>query len=311
MMEKHPKMEWKRTKPLALLVLGLAAIFELGRVAAVHSLWIGAGGAVLCALVIAWFFRRCFGLQKCKETEAQHRPMVSDETDESRMINLKQQAEYIVLQSQINPHFLYNTLDSIRGQVMAEGLHETANMLEALSNLFRYSISKKNVIITLEEELENVDDYMRIINYRFANRFRLIKKIDTQDNSLMSFILPKLTFQPLVENAIQHGMEKKKGTGTIIIRASRSDRYAYFSVEDDGLGMDMETLDGINTRLRDTTAVENRTTSSQHSGIALTNVASRLKILYGEEASVSVSSTPGHGTEISMSVPMQKVMDSE
>jgi len=231
--------------------------------------------------------------------------------DDTQMHMLRRQAEYIALQSQINPHFLYNTLDSIRGQVLTEGLNETANMLEALSNLFRYSISKKNIIITLEEELENVDDYMRIINYRFSNRFFLEKVIENSDNRLMSFLLPKLTLQPLVENAIQHGLEKKKGIGRIALRAFRSDEFVYFSVRDDGIGMDLACMDRLNAKLSSGAASSLASDSGHHGGIALPNVASRLEILYGKTSSVSVSSVINCGTEVNICVPIKKVQGYE
>ncbi|NLF27636.1 MAG: sensor histidine kinase [Clostridiales bacterium] len=277
------------------------------------ALAVSAIAAALLALFwLTGFDRRRSGVAQASpevlDEDAQTGPEVLDE--DAQMHILKRQAEVIALQSQINPHFLYNTLDSIRGQVLTEGLYETANMLEALSNLFRYSISKKNIIITLEEELENVDDYMRIINYRFPNRFLLEKDIDACDNRLMSFLLPKLTLQPLVENAIQHGLEKKKGVGRIMLRAFRTDEFVYFSVRDDGIGIDLACLDRLNAKLsRRGTDLTND--SGHHSGIALPNVASRLELLYGETSNVSVSSVINNGTEVNICVPFKKVQGYE
>ena len=119
------------------------------------------------------------------------------------------QTELTALQSQINPHFLYNTLDTIRGQAMCDDNIEVANMIETLASFFRYSISRKGNLVTLRDELNNINNYMRIQQYRFNNRFSLEIVVDEEDMQAYDFYVPRLILQPIVENAIVHGLEEK------------------------------------------------------------------------------------------------------
>ncbi len=213
---------------------------------------------------------------------------------------LKKQAELDALQSQINPHFLYNTLDSIRGQALAEGVEDIADMTEALSTFFRYSISNRSHVVTLEEELENVRNYFMIQQFRFNNRFHL----QTQPFSrelLESCRLPKLTLQPILENAILHGMEGKMGAGTISIRAEAAKSRTVLVISDDGAGMSEGTLLRLQSRLRGEEPVELR--RAKGSGIALPNVSRRIKLLFGEAYGLRVMSTLGLGTDVEISLP--------
>lgn len=212
---------------------------------------------------------------------------------------LKKQAELNALQSQINPHFLYNTLDSIRGQLMAEDLIDAADIIESLSKLFRYSINPKAIYNTLEQELDNVENYMRIIRYRFGDRFILKKVIDPQNDSIFNCEIPKLTLQPLVENAIQHGLEPKANNGIIIIRAFLSDAALHISVEDNGVGVKDSILDELNDKFSRGAVVQEK----QSSGIALVNVNERIRLLYGAKYGLHVNSAEGMGTEIHILLP--------
>ena len=118
------------------------------------------------------------------------------------------------LQSQINPHFLYNTLESIRGQAIVQGVSGIEKMVKAMADIFRYSITNKNAMVTLEEEIKNIDNYLNIQQFRFNNKFIVIKELE---EDTLSCLIPKLTLQPLVENTIIHGLETKPGKGTIKI----------------------------------------------------------------------------------------------
>ncbi|MEG0693558.1 MAG: histidine kinase, partial [Oscillospiraceae bacterium] len=163
---------------------------------------------------------------------------------------LVKQAELHALQTQINPHFLYNTLDSIRGAALNEGQQTIAKMTKALSGLFRYSISKKEELSTLREELKNVDNYMTIQQLRFSNKFMYVVDIDTYDEKeIIDCKIPKLTIQPIVENAIFHGLETKLGKGMIIISVYITQKRLIISIEDDGIGMSEELMERLNNRL--------------------------------------------------------------
>lgn len=209
------------------------------------------------------------------------------------------QAELDALQSQINPHFLYNTLDSIRGQALYEGAADIAEMTEALSTFFRYSISNRNSVVTLEEELENVRNYFHIQQFRFNNRFRL-SILPAPRADLEQCLLPKLTLQPIVENAIQHGMEGKLGGGSIIIRIEGTEHLIQVTVSDDGMGMNDETLTRMQARLSGDTVTD---TPSSRGGLALPNVARRIRLLFGKNYTVQMMSTQGIGTDVVLTLP--------
>lgn len=212
---------------------------------------------------------------------------------------LKKQAELNALQSQINPHFLYNTLDSIRGQLLMEEQPEVANIIESISNLFRYSINPKTIFNTLEQEFDNIEDYMRIIRYRFGDRYILKKVIDPQNDFILNCEIPKLTLQPIIENSIKHGLEQKMGNGIITIRAFLSDEGLHLSVEDNGVGIQAEALDEMNRKFRDGAPVE----VTQGIGIALVNISERIHMLFGQKYGLYVNSVEGIGTEVHILLP--------
>ena len=214
---------------------------------------------------------------------------------------LNREAKLNVLQSQINPHFLYNTLDSIRSDVQEAGLKVPAQMLEQLAAFFRYSISEKKIIISLQEELKNVDTYMNIMRYRFGSRFVLIKYVDTEDHSLMDFQMPKMLLQPLIENAINHGLESRLGDGLITLYVGKTDKHAEILVQDNGVGMDAETLQKIRTSLNSDQLAS--TPQGKKGGLALINVDHRLKLYFGPDYGLSISSAEGIGTEIRILMP--------
>lgn len=215
---------------------------------------------------------------------------------------LDTRAELETLQSQINPHFLYNTLDSIRGQALYEGVPDIADMTGALSTFFRYSISNRNSVVSLEEELENIRDYFDIQRFRFNNRFRLCL-LPAAREDVTECYLPKLTLQPIVENAILHGMEGKLGEGTITIRIEGTERLIRVTVSDDGMGMNSETLQRVQARVRGETVETGR---NGRGGLALPNVSRRIRLLYGETYGLQIMSTPGIGTDVVLTLPRDR-----
>ncbi len=214
---------------------------------------------------------------------------------------LKKEAELGALQSQINPHFLYNTLDSIRGRLIGEGLSEESKIVESLSNLFRYSISPRTVYNTLEQELENVENYMRIMRYRFGDRLQYTVEVDEESPFIYHCELPKLTLQPLVENAIGHGMEKRAGGGKITVRASITEAGLAITVEDDGAGMEGELLDKLNHMFKTGTPAKPQ---SESGGIALYNVNERIRMRYGDRYGLTMYSGKGLGTQVNILLPV-------
>ena len=161
---------------------------------------------------------------------------------------LNKQTELTALQSQINPHFLYNTLETIRGQALIDDNEEIAKMVEALSAFFRYSISRKGNLVTLRDELANIENYMLIQRYRFNNRFSMEVLIDEEDEEAFDFLIPRLIIQPVVENAIEHGIdEKEDGDKKIFLSFRGNGDDVVITVRDNGMGMPQEKAETLVT----------------------------------------------------------------
>lgn len=208
---------------------------------------------------------------------------------------MRKQAEIDALQNQINPHFLYNTLETIRGQAIVSGNLEIADTTKALADIFRYNISKKGSIVTLKEELDNVNAYMKIQKIRFRDRFSIMVEMDENVEMLK---IPKLLVQPLVENSIKHGLEPKRGAGLIKIRIFRTEDSLFIIVEDDGVGMTIEELKTLNRRLRGKDRAEIVNKKSTHVG--LPNIEDRIQMIYGNKYGVNVESIKNVGTKASL-----------
>lgn len=221
------------------------------------------------------------------------------------------QTELTALQSQINPHFLYNTLESIRGQALMDDNVEIARMVEALAAFFRYSISRKGNLVTLRDELANIDNYMLIQRYRFNNRFSMEVIIDEEDEAAYDFLIPRLIIQPVVENAIFHGLEEKLEDGKVIIEVIVTEKNLIITISDNGKGIDRETLRQLNAKIRsrDIKLEDGAKTNQRNTGIALPNIHKRIQLLYGEDYGVNIYSTPGQGTDVEITIPVNDGRD--
>ena len=210
--------------------------------------------------------------------------------------------KFAQLQNQINPHFLYNTLENIRARAILDDNEVIADMTESLSRFFRYNISKRADIVKLSEELDNIRTYIHIQQYRFSNKFDFQVFIHDDDSSVLGAMIPKMTLQPIVENAIFHGMENKIGKGHIEIHIESDENSVFVVVEDDGVGMSEEQLDRLHRKLE---AGPDGTWETGHGsdGIAMRNVNNRLKLFFGEQCGIHVSSTEGVGTEVELALP--------
>lgn len=224
----------------------------------------------------------------------------------SQMFNLnKRQAQYLALQNQINPHFLYNTLESIRSEALMAQLDSVADMTEALATFFRYTISKVENLVSVEEELQNCETYFRIQQYRFGERLRLKIQCDAEEREeLYCCRLPKLTLQPILENSIIHGTEWKVGPGNLTIRLERTGKRLLIRVSDDGVGMDEETLARLNGRLGKGGLAGSQPRTEARGGLALVNVDNRIRLLFGGEYGLHVFSMPGVGTDVEIALPI-------
>lgn len=217
----------------------------------------------------------------------------------------KRQAQYLALQNQINPHFLYNTLESIRGEALIAGLDGVAEMTEGLAKFFRYTITKVENLVSVEEELDNCETYFAIQKYRFGDRIRLHIEYDPEEwDEIMNCRIPKLTLQPILENSIIHGTELKIGTGNLYIHFERTQDRLLIRISDDGVGMDEETLTNLNRKLRQSTDTLTAGEEEKQGGIALVNVNNRIHLIFGDEYGMHVNSILQNGTDVEISIPV-------
>jgi two-component system sensor histidine kinase YesM len=219
--------------------------------------------------------------------------------------NTKRQSEFLALQNQINPHFLYNTLEAIRGDALSLGMDSVANITEALATFFRYTITDTGSLVTIEDELDNADNYFKIQKYRFGEKLDIIYDFVENDPDICMLLLPKLTLQPIIENAIYHGLERKSEGGEIRIGMELTERNVIIRIRDNGVGIADEALAEINYGLEHTTipsfSEENK---NKKGGIALNNVCRRIKLLFGEDYGIHVYSLTGVGTEVCITLPV-------
>ncbi|MDD9265428.1 sensor histidine kinase [Paenibacillus sp. GCM10023248] len=224
--------------------------------------------------------------------------------DEVYVAQIKQkQAELTALKSQIRPHYLYNTLEVIRMSAVANDDDEVADMILSLSQQLKYVLNYGEEHVTLLEEKTNIEQYFRLMKLRYGDhRLALDLRIDSE---LLNCILPKLSIQPLVENAIYHGIMPKSGKGTIRITGEIERGLFMLTVDDDGVGM----TEGKLQMLRDKLA-GNVSPDQEVGGIGIKNVHDRITALYGPEFGIRVNSTPYIGTSIQMILPYKKEVKS-
>ena len=204
---------------------------------------------------------------------------------------LKRKSELNTLQAQINPHFLYNTLDSIVWMAENEKTDDVIIMVTALAKLFRISLSKGKNIITVKEELEHVKNYLIIQKRRYVDKFEFSFEID---ESTLNYKTLKLILQPIVENSIYHGIKYMVDEGNIKISVFIKDNKLVYLVEDNGVGMNKETLE----KLQSTDLKENKM------GVGVKNVNQRLKLLYGDEYGIEIKSELEEGTIVQLLLPI-------
>lgn len=242
---------------------------------------------------------------ECPFTPAYDRLLQYLRTTDSKKEMLRysvEQSKLIALQNQINPHFLYNTLDAIRGDALEADLLEIASITEALASFFHYSISDLDHLTTLDQEVENVKEYFKIQQFRFGKNLKL--KIDSEETltTLFHYCIPRMTLQPLVENAISHGLECKEKKGTVSIHIVRSQYELIIKVLDDGVGMEKEEVDCINEMLHNPNAHHLR--KEGRGGIALANISSRIRLIFGIEYGITVFSCKHIGTTVQINLPL-------
>ena len=212
----------------------------------------------------------------------------------------KRKSEFDSLQAQINPHFLYNTLDIIVWQIENEKQSEAVHTVTALARFFRLSLGKGKNIVTVKDEIDHVKNYLMIQHMRFKNKFDYEFDIAEDVLELPSL---KLMLQPLVENAIYHGMEFMDGDGLITLKAWREEDELYLSVADNGLGMTEDKVEMILTG-------KSSSGNGRGSGIGVKNVNERIKLYFGEAYGITIDSEPDEGTTVIIHLPAKDEKES-
>jgi two-component system, sensor histidine kinase YesM len=213
----------------------------------------------------------------------------------------QKEAEFKMLANQINPHFLYNTLETIRMKAFCNGDKEIANIVKKLGKIMRRNLEVSGKIVSLKSELDLIDSYLQIQAMRFEGMVKYELNIESSIKKDEYEILP-LLLQPVVENAFVHGLEEKKEKGTIIIDILEKDNCLIIKVNDDGVGIAPEKLEKINKKL---------IFSEENNGksIGMINVNQRIKIHYGKQYGLSIESKFGKGTTVTLSLPIKDKME--
>lgn len=204
----------------------------------------------------------------------------------------KRKSEFEVLQAQINPHFLYNTLNSVVRMMGSSRNEEAITMITSISKLFRISLSKGKSIITVQEEIEHVRNYLIIQSLRYKNKFTF--DIQAEDEVLECRTI-KLILQPIVENSIYHGLEHLFIEGKILVTASKADGKLLFQITDNGLGIRRPVLEDI---------MAGTHKSKEGSGVGLVNIQQRIQLYYGKPYGIEVESEPEAGTTVKIWLPL-------
>jgi len=225
------------------------------------------------------------------------------EVQNFKMKALLKESELKFLQSQINPHFLFNTLNAASQLAVIEDAETTSLFIQNIADIFRYNLKSLDELVPLSDELEFVSNYMSILKMRFGERIAYEYNIDKES---LGVKIPRITLQPIIENAYIHGLQNLERNGTIRLETKVEDEVLLISIEDDGMGMTKEQVDNlINEDNTQETAVEN---SNKHlSGIGVSNVIKRLKLSFQVEENqkiIDIVSTPDKGTKVILSLPL-------
>lgn len=206
--------------------------------------------------------------------------------------NERRKSELDALQSQINPHFLYNALDSITWMIEGERNDEAAFMISQLAKLFRISLSQGHTIISVRDELQHAKSYMNIQRIRYKDAFSVTFDVAPE---LEEYCAVKLTLQPILENSINYGVDPMDDCGEIFIRVKKEEDLLVLSVEDNGIGMSEEEVSLLLT--------DSNRKRKHGSGVGLVNINNRLQILFGKEYGLFIESEPDEGTRVSIRIP--------
>ncbi|MBM7685100.1 sensor histidine kinase [Defluviitalea raffinosedens] len=234
-------------------------------------------------------------VSEIKEKAELESRLKQQEMENLRIKSDLKEAELHALQAQINPHFLFNTLNTGAQLAMLEGADRACTFIERTAELLRYNLRNLDKPVTIGDEIKNIENYMHLLKERFADKIEFILEID---KSILDVKMPSMILQPIVENALMHGLGDIEHTGTIWVKACLADSFAEILIKDNGKGISEERIQEILTgkaREKDT---------NKSNGIAIHNILSRLKIFYNEDNIMSIYSEIGGGTEVVLRIPL-------
>ncbi|CCC57992.1 MULTISPECIES: sensor histidine kinase [Caloramator] len=232
-----------------------------------------------------------------KQAEVEKR-LKEQELQNIKMASLLKEAELKFLQSQINPHFLFNTLNAASQLAMIEGSDKASEFIENIAQLFRYNLKNIDDLVPLRDEIEHVKNYMGILKMRFGNRIEFFSDID---EGALDVKVPRITLQPIVENAYVHGLQNLERPGEIHLNVKSMKENIIIEIIDNGMGMDEDTIQKILL-----SATDERLSKKHVTGIGMNNVLERLEILFDIQDRcelISIESKLGYGTKITLRIP--------
>jgi LytS/YehU family sensor histidine kinase len=249
--------------------------------------------------LIALYFRRPQQIRKIEVALARGLgKLISNQLNlafAENMTNLMRDAELRVLQAQINPHFLFNTLNSIKWMAAVNGAENVSNMIAALGSLLEATLGRKKELITLADEFNCLQNYVLLQKMRFGDKFDIV--IQAQE-TILDYKVPQLILQPIVENSIIHGFEDMDSGGLITVKADQFDDCLLIEIQDNGKGMDPKTAGMLLSDINEQ--------KGRFSNIGLKNVHDRIKLRYGPGFGLDVTSEKSKGTLITVKLPSKK-----
>lgn len=222
--------------------------------------------------------------------------LIAKEYEAKLMIN---KAEYKALQAQINPHFLYNTLDTMSSIAEIQECHEVSALCQSLSNIFHYCLDMKHPFSTVSKEIVHLKNYIYVMDVRMRGEIRYFFEID---DKILQDTLPRISIQPLVENAINHGLKNARGEKHVMIRAFQKQNELWIEVEDNGIGIDKKQIGELLTNPKEVNGKDS---------IGLWNIHLRMKMLYGENYGLTLESEEGKGTKVTLKIPRKTMNEVE
>lgn len=283
------------------LLLILAAYLIIRRRPDLISIVLAALGVTASLITLALYrvvyIRRKNYIEKAKEELALARKTTHEEQLQKRKEQLK------ALQNQINPHFLYNTLDTIRGLAIERDAMDVADIVATLSAMFKYSIDYSNSIVSINDELTHLHSFLKIQSIRFPNKFDYEQIVDCEPSRIYKAQMPKLVLQPLVENVFTHAFVKTSVGGKVRLTMIESNVDFKIIISDNGIGMREDMAMALNRMFEGEENSDDEIFAQ--SGIALYNINQRIKMYMGERYGLHIDSTPDFGTDITIFLPLE------